>query len=283
MNIQWEGVALKKTPNPVYLGVTLDRTLSFKEHVAKLRKKISSRNNLLGTLANSSWGADPNTLRSSAMALCYSTAEYCAEVWARSAHASKIDPELNKACRVVTGNLRATPLSSLYRLAGVAPPNIRRLAITKAERDRQLQDSRHPLHGHQEERRRLVSRKSFVTTDGLDGTTAPSFRIRTWRRHDNDNPNEALPDIRESLPAGTDLARRDWAALNRARAKVGKTGDNLVRWGLRDSADCPCGEPNQTMAHILQDCRLSSHCTDLDLKLANNTARQWISVWSDKI
>ena len=42
MNIKWEGVTLKKTPNLVYLGVTLNRTLSFKEHVAKLRKKVSS-------------------------------------------------------------------------------------------------------------------------------------------------------------------------------------------------------------------------------------------------
>ena len=217
------------------------------------------------------------------MALCYSTAEYCAAVWARSAHAPKVDIELNKACRVITGNLRATPLPSMYRLAGIAPPNIRRLTISKAERDRQQQDPRHPLYGHQEERRRLVSRKSFVTTDGLDGTTAPNFRVRTWRRTDHDNPNEALPDISEDLPVGKDLPRRDWVTLNRTRAKVGKTGDNLVKWGLKNRADCPCGEPNQTMAHILQDCCLSSPCTDNDLKLAYDIARKWLSVWNDKI
>ena len=89
LEIRWNNERLTNKENPVYLGVTLDRTLSFKEHVMKLKKKISSRNNLLGKLANSSWGADAKTLRTTALALCYSTAEYC------SGHAGKVDPELN--------------------------------------------------------------------------------------------------------------------------------------------------------------------------------------------
>ena len=64
----------------MYLGVTLDRTVSFKEHVAKLQRKVSTRNNLLNNLANSSWGSDPNTFKQSSLALCYSAAEYCAAV-----------------------------------------------------------------------------------------------------------------------------------------------------------------------------------------------------------
>jgi len=36
-----------------------------------------------------------NTLRSSALALCYSAAEYCAPVWSRSAHTSRVDVQLN--------------------------------------------------------------------------------------------------------------------------------------------------------------------------------------------
>ena len=78
LRIMWEGNELENTPYPKYLGVTLDRTLSFKEHVAKLRRKVSIRNSLVGNFANSSWGADPNTLKQSALALCYSTVEYCA-------------------------------------------------------------------------------------------------------------------------------------------------------------------------------------------------------------
>ena len=126
LQIQWNGQKLENNCFPVYLGVTLDRTLSFNRHTSNVKAKVATRNNLISKLANTSWGANPETLRTSALALCYSTAEYCSPVWSRSCHAKKVDPELNKACRTITGNLRQTPLQTVYRLAGIAPPNIRR-------------------------------------------------------------------------------------------------------------------------------------------------------------
>ena len=126
LDIKWNGEKLKNDSFPVYLGVTLDRTLSFAEHVRKVKAKVATRNNLLSKLANSNWGANPQTLRTTALALSYSTAEYCSPVWTNSCHASKIDPELNNACRIITGTLRPTHLPALYRLTGIAPPHIRR-------------------------------------------------------------------------------------------------------------------------------------------------------------
>ena len=111
-----------------------------------------------------------------AQALCYSTAEYCAPVWARSSHASSVDSELNNGCRTITGCLRPTPLPSLYCLAGIAPPAIRRDAIIRKERDKQLCDDRHPLYGHQDLPRRLKSRNSFATVDGLKGCQPAYYR-----------------------------------------------------------------------------------------------------------
>ena len=86
-----EGQQLRHDPNPVYLGVTLDRILSYRQHLTKTAGKLQSRNNLLMKLAGSSWGANDNTLRSSALALCYSVAEYCCPVWQRSTHVSLVD------------------------------------------------------------------------------------------------------------------------------------------------------------------------------------------------
>ena len=89
--VSMNGICLKHDPHPVYLGVTLDRTLSFKEHTTKTADKLKSRNNLLSKLAGTSWGASANTLRTSALALCYSVAQYCCPVWSRSSHIRKVD------------------------------------------------------------------------------------------------------------------------------------------------------------------------------------------------
>lgn len=50
-----------------------------------------------------SLSTEGDTKRQTALTLCYSTAEYCAPVWARSYHAHKVDSELNKLCRMIAG------------------------------------------------------------------------------------------------------------------------------------------------------------------------------------
>ena len=69
---------------PKYLGVTLDRSLTYRRHFQSLRKELTSRVALLRRLAGSSWGAVATTPRIATQALVHSTAEYCAPVWCRS-------------------------------------------------------------------------------------------------------------------------------------------------------------------------------------------------------
>ena len=282
LNISWNGKELENNSFPVYLGVTLDRTLSFDQHVKKTKAKMATRNNLLGKLANSKWGADPKTLRTTALALCYSSAEYCSPVWARSGHAHKIDPELNNACRTITGVLKPTPLHATYRLAGIAPPHIRRETQTKVQKYRQEMDQRHPLNSHVTTKRRLKSRRSFMTTEGLHRDHANLYRLETWKEWDSCS-SDAIHGPAEELPSGTRLPRSQWVALNRARAKVGRTGSNLHRWGLAPSSRCMCGSPNQTMEHILSGCELGPTCSDMDLRACNSDAQEWTQYWCDKI
>ena len=100
-------------PTPTYLGVKLDRLLTFRHHLVALRKKLSSRVTLLRRLVGSGWCAGAKTLRIATLSLVYSTAEYCAPVWCRSAHTRLIDSVLNDALRIVTGCLRPTPTDHL--------------------------------------------------------------------------------------------------------------------------------------------------------------------------
>ena len=185
--------------------------------------------------------------------------------------------------RLITGTLRPTPLPTVYRLAGIAPPHIRRTTKAKTQKFKQETDIRHTLYGHVPPRSRLKSRNSFMTNQSLNPDEAENHRLSTWKEWDKSPGNEAVQEPQENLPKGTELPRKDWVTLNRARAKVGRTNKNLHRWGLATSSRCPCGKRMQTMEHILRECNIGPICTDTDLKNCNPAAATWIEYYRDKI
>ena len=184
LNISWNGVNLTHCNLPQCLGVTLDRTLPYKAHIhiyiENTKKKVGTRNNIIRKLRTTKWGATPTTLRSSALALCYSAAEYACPVSERSTHAKKLDATLNETCRMITGCLKPTNTNSLPVLAGIAQPDIRRAVASHTERTRQATDERHPLNGHIGVVPRHKSRKSFMTCTKPINTTAKPARLELW-------------------------------------------------------------------------------------------------------
>jgi len=122
LSVYLDGLRLWHECHRTHLGVTLDCTLSYREHLTKTAGKLKNQNNLLMKLAGSAWGASANTLRSSALTLCYSAAEYCAPVWSCSAHTSQVDVQLNSTMRLISGTLRSTPLPWLPVLSNIEPP-----------------------------------------------------------------------------------------------------------------------------------------------------------------
>ena len=113
-------------------------------------------------------------------------------------------------------------------------------------------------------RGRLKSRNSFMATEILDPNQSLSNLLSKWNEWDS-HASDAIQDPKEELPSGTHLPRKEWVTLNLVRTKVGKTGRNLHRWGLAASSERPCGNPGQTMDHILRECN-GPTCTDRDFK-----------------
>ncbi|KAL4119302.1 hypothetical protein QTP88_012127 [Uroleucon formosanum] len=83
LEVVFNGVQVQHSFKPKYLGITLYRSLSFKEHIEKTTKKLHSRINIIQKLAGTGWGADGRTLRTATLALVYSTAEYGAQSTAK--------------------------------------------------------------------------------------------------------------------------------------------------------------------------------------------------------
>ena len=216
------------------------------------------------------WGANPQTLKTTALALCYSAAEYACPVWERAAHAKKLDPALNATCRLITGCLKPTPTERLYILAGIAPPEIRRQAASKKERQQQSIDQRHPLFGHVPAKSRLKSRKSFLKSVPPLGTPSTSSeRVTRWEERLENLPPGTTMELKasETLPPGADTNYAMWKCLNRLRSGVGRAKATLAKWGHLNNGDtvCDCGTEPQTMQHLLICPLLEQPCTASDL------------------
>ena len=280
LNITWCGKELEHTPTPTYLGVTLDRTLSYSSHINKVKAKTAARNNVLKKLSNSKWGANPATIKTTALALCYSTAEYACPVWEKSSHAYKIDPVLNEACRSITGCLKPTNVENLYLLAGIAPPAIRRNVTAQREKHKQINDERHPLYGHSAPKKRLKSRNSFLhTTEELTNEPA-SQRIEQWSTHLRAVPHRLLQVPTESLASGASSNWTEWRCLNRLRTKMGRCKHNLKKWKYNeDDTTCECNKQDQTMEHLLECPLLPQKCSIDDLMTYNETAKDCVQQW----
>ena len=187
LKIYNNGKLLPFCPTPTYLGVKLDRLFTFCHHLMTLRKKLSSRVTLLRRLVGSGWGAGAKALRIAALSLVYSTAEYCAPVWYRSAHTRFIDSVLNDALHIVTGCLRLTPTDHLPILSGIQPAELRQMGATLSLAHRGSLDPDHILYGllsgsSDTRQVRLRSRPSFVPAaqNLLDNLARLGIRASVW-------------------------------------------------------------------------------------------------------
>lgn len=256
LQLNWGGTPLEHCDNPKYLGITLDRSLTFKKHCEDTKLKVEARNNILRKLVSSRWGARPSTLRTTALALCYSTAEYGCPAWGGSAHAKKIDVALNNTMRIISGCLKPTNVKYLPRICGIAPPGVRREVAADAERARMELDPRHVMHGQTAITSRLKSRRGFLKqTTPLTGDPSDA-RIARWSER-------AGTQCNEDLASGCSLGYQEWTTLNRLRTDCARTGSNMKKWGLQDNDNCPrCGEI-QTHSHLFECGDIT--CTRADL------------------
>ena len=129
----------------------------------------------------------------------------------------------------IAQTLPETPTENLYTLAGIAPPDIRRTVASMKERQRQINDKRHPLSGHVPTTSRLKSRESFIHSVTPLETSANSERVRIWKQRLRQHPLTMAVPVTEVLPPGADSGWTEWKTLNRLRTGVGRCKVNLCK------------------------------------------------------
>jgi len=126
LKVNFCGHQIKHDKFPVYLGIILGRTLTYKNHTENTASKLKTRTALISKLAGTTWEANTQVLRISTLALLYSVAEYCSPIWEGSTHCRLIDIELRIGLRKITETVKSTKLQWLPVLANIEPAHIRR-------------------------------------------------------------------------------------------------------------------------------------------------------------
>lgn len=281
VNIEFCGAPVEYNPTPTYLGVKLNRSMTFNPHLTKLQLKLKTRCNIIQRLTGSAWGSSASSLRTSALALVYSSAEYCCPVWSHSVHAKKVDIALNNCLRLITGTIKSTPVEWLPVLANIIPASIRRNGALAREAKKVYADPNLPIHQDLVGRTdvRLKSRKPFwIKIDEINYQNYDA--IDAWKNQWNEVGlvnSEMVIDPTVKLP-GFDLPRPIWSQLNRIRTNHGRCNAMLHKWDPGIPADCDCGCESQTIHHIVKDCPTRKYSGEfIDFFNINDDSHRYIN------
>ena len=118
------GSRLRFNFTPTFLGVTLDRTLSFSKHVSSLKAKFFPRLKALRCISASSWGPSKVSLSLLYKALLRPLLTYASPGWfpfLRTTNCTKLERLLRAASRAINGCLSSSPVSLLLSEASLPP------------------------------------------------------------------------------------------------------------------------------------------------------------------
>ena len=225
LNLHISGRRLTCHKTPTYLGVKIDRTLTYSEHLTALRGKVMTRTALIRPLAGTSWGASTPTLRTSTLALVYVPAEYFAPVWYRSSPTRIVDVGLDASLRTKSGCLRPTQVDQHPLLAEIAPPARRREAATlvlgrlACQHDHLL----HDVIDNSIHRNRIKSRRPLTPhAHQIVSYVPPHETVKHWTQamwaeswaSTSTTPHKVMHTPSNS-GHGVGLSRRAWTRLKR--------------------------------------------------------------------
>ena len=157
-----------------FLGLNIDKKLTYAWHVRDLRERCSKAMNVLKCVSRMSYGADRKTLLLLYRSLVRSKLDYACFVYESAAKSVKrpLDTIHHAAMRVVTGAFRTTPVASLLVETNEPPLALRRAMLGMRYTTRILSFPDHPTYPY------VCSKKLVRLLRGRRQSSAVPFCVR---------------------------------------------------------------------------------------------------------
>lgn len=185
---------LTQDNTPTYLGVTLDRRLTWTPHLRDIEKRATRKLAIMKKLAGTSWGANSSILRRVYTGTVRPTLEYGSTAWATAAktQTSRLRKVQNTGLRLITGGLKTTPIQEMEKHTGLHPLEDRREEKIFTHSEKLLRLPSHPVH----------TRLKDLTKNRLKRTSFNHLSKSIHRQHEGLLPSspaeiEMLPNFEE--------------------------------------------------------------------------------------
>ena len=92
----------------------------------------------------------------------------------------------------------------------------------------------------------------------------PSWRdsqawMERWEAQKHNVDNAIFEFSTQERPKGFNESRQIWSTLNRIRTGVGNCAYLWHKWSWSESAACECGDPKQTIHHMVFECPVTKY------------------------
>ena len=144
--VRVEGRQLPFNPNPVFLGVQYNRTLSFRPQAERVARGLMGDSRLLAAIGNQEWGWRGGLLRRVYQAVSLGKIGYCGaawQPWLAPTSVNLLESAQNRCLRAITGLHLSSPVEALRKEAGIPSvhTSIRRSTARAWERSLRLPES----------------------------------------------------------------------------------------------------------------------------------------------
>ena len=126
--IKIDKTSVQFVPKFKYLGMLLDKDLSWKPHINNLKSACIPRLNILKSISNPHWGADRNILLKTYVSLIRSVLDYGSIFYSTAPHycLKQLDTVQNQALRIALGVRLTSPIVALEVESNIPPLFIHR-------------------------------------------------------------------------------------------------------------------------------------------------------------
>lgn len=147
IELEHEGVRIPVREELLYLGIFLERRLTWAKHIIKVARRATSAVNIMKAMSEVSWGASLESMLMIYRGLVRAHLEWGCQLFslASNTHLKKLNRVQNAAMRTILGSMRSTPINIMLSEIDEPPLALRRTMLNEKHMIKNLSWSQNPL------------------------------------------------------------------------------------------------------------------------------------------